>query len=159
MIKSYKKLYFFVFLFVIIVVILFYKINISKTGKENIKNITSDYKTNVKSLTEINLKELNKLILKNDKIALYVGRESCPHCRMFVKKLSLVSGNYKIYYLDSVTDYDHSPEDLKKFRDEYSIEYVPQLLLFKQGKIISRLDIQDTTEPSDILKFLKKLDL
>ena len=88
-----------------------------------------------------------------------MGRESCPHCRMFVKKLSLVSGNYKIYYLDSVTDYDHSPEDLKKFRDEYSIEYVPQLLLFKQGKIISRLDIQDTTEPSDILIFLKKLDL
>ena len=158
MITSYKKLYFFVFLFVIIMVILFYKINISKIDKENINNITSDYKTNVRSLKEINLKELNKLILKDDKIALYVGRESCPHCRMFVSKLSLVSGNYKIYYLDSVTDYDHSSEDLKKFRDKYYIESVPQLLLFHQGKIISHLDIQDTTEPSDILKFLKKLD-
>ena len=73
----------------------------------------------------------------------YVGRETCPYCREFAPKLKEASRsiNARIYYIDT----ENKTDELSKFAEQYHIDSIPTLLVFKDGQL------QDTlTNSSDI---------
>lgn len=83
---------------------------------------------------------------------MYIGRETCPVCRDFVPILYDYSNNNdtKVYYLDSTnTDQD---KELKKFRDDNSIMYVPSLMICVNKKITFPKIPEDVEDLDRILK-------
>ena len=85
-----------------------------------------------------NMKDLKRQIR-----FVYVGRETCPYCREFAPKLKEASRsiNARIYYIDT----ENKTDELSKFAEQYHIDSIPTLLVFKDGQL------QDTlTNSSDI---------
>lgn len=108
----------------------------------------SPYKKSTKKFKSVSMNQVTNLMEEGDDFILYIGRESCPACRDFVNKLSELAekDNLDILYLDS-TDTENR-KDIKTFRDEYDIIYVPSLLILKDGK----LHTPDIPESSDKLE-------
>ena len=67
------------------------------------------YKEDVSLFTKILSEEVDKLLSNENLVVVYIGRETCPYCRKFAKKLSgLVSEiNTTIYYVDSDNSSDN----------------------------------------------------
>ena len=85
----------------------------------------------------------NMKSLKRQIRFVYVGRETCPYCREFAPKLKEASRsiNARIYYIDT----ENKTDELSKFAEQYHIDSIPTLLVFKDGQL------QDTlTNSSDI---------
>ena len=77
------------------------------------------YKEDVSLFTKILSEEVDKLLSNENLVVVYIGRETCPYCRKFAKKLSgLVSEiNTTIYYVDS----DNSSDNELKSLDRKSV--------------------------------------
>lgn len=114
----------------------------------------SKYDENIKGLKKIELSDLSK-ISRNEEIIVYMGRKTCPHCILFTEKLKLFSKSYTIYYIDSITNLNDSPNDLKKFREKNNLKTVPSLFKCKDNQVINKMDINDSVLPSDILEYIK----
>ncbi|OXZ39770.1 hypothetical protein B9N58_08225 [Finegoldia magna] len=114
----------------------------------------SKYDENIKELKKIEVSDLWE-ISRNEEIIVYMGRRTCPHCVLFTSKLKLFSKSYTIYYIDSITSLNNSPNDLKKFREKNDLKTVPSLFKCKDNKVTDKMDINDSVLPSDILEFLK----
>ena len=115
----------------------------------------SEYKEQTAYFTQVTVVDINKLHDNSiDKYILYTGRETCPHCVIFVPKLYNVakSNDYYIYYLDSEDTPTNS--ELKVFREEYDIEFVPNLSVFQGELKIGSLEITDDTTEDEIKKFI-----
>lgn len=97
------------------------------------------YKEDISLFTNILSEEADKLLSNEDLVIVYIGRETCPYCRKFAKKLSgLVSEiNTTIYYLNSDNSSDNG---LKSFREKYNIVTVPGFIVRKNGEIEVRCD-------------------
>lgn len=97
------------------------------------------YHDDVKSFKNIKSDEAGQLLEKQDKTIVYIGRETCPYCRKFVKKLSAVADdvNEIIYYVnsDDITD-----KNLNMFRQKYTINTVPGFLVGKKGNVEVKCD-------------------
>ena len=97
------------------------------------------YNDDVKSFTNIKSDEAGQLLETQDKTIVYIGRETCPYCRKFVKKLSAVASNVNeiIYYVnsDDITD-----KNLSFFRQKYTINTVPGFLVGKKGTVEVKCD-------------------
>lgn len=102
------------------------------------------------------LEQIQNRISNRETFFLYFGRESCPHCVIFLKKLELLNEKHTIYYLDSITDYANSKVEMKNFRDIYNFKTVPQFVYFKEGVRHKQLDIFDEMKLSDILSFIQR---
>lgn len=89
------------------------------------------YLEQVKALKGIEIKELNKMIEEKKSFNLYIGRENCPYCLILAPQLSQLAKEDKIeiYYLNTI---ETNPE-MDKFVKEHKIEYVPSLIVFKEG--------------------------
>lgn len=114
----------------------------------------SKYDENIKELKKIEVSDLWE-ISRNEEIIVYMGRRTCPHCVLFTSKLKLFSKSYTIYYIDSITSLNNSPNDLKKFREKNDLKTVPSLFKCKDNKVTDKMDINDSVLPSDILEYLK----
>ena len=79
------------------------------------------YKEDVSLFTKILSEEVDKLLSNENLVVVYIGRETCPYCRKFAKKLSgLVSEiNTTIYYINS----DNSSDNGLKSFDEVEHHY------------------------------------
>ncbi len=110
------------------------------------------YKEDVSLFTKILSEEVDKLLSNENLVVVYIGRETCPYCRKFAKKLSgLVSEiNRTIYYVDSDNSSDN---ELKSFREKYNIVTVPGFIVSKNGEIEVRCD--SSTPEDEILEMLK----
>ena len=110
------------------------------------------YKEDVSLFTKILSEEVDKLLSNENLVVVYIGRETCPFCRKFTKKLSgLVSEiNRTIYYVDSDNSSD---KELKSFREKYNIVTVPGFIVSKNGEIEVRCD--SSTPEDEILEMLK----
>lgn len=64
--------------------------------------------------------------------------------------------NIKIYYLDSVTEYEKSDEELKEFRDTCKIDFVPSLIYFQGKNEIMRFDNEKEYSQKNMKEFLKE---
>lgn len=112
----------------------------------------NNYKEDVKSFVKILSKKADE-ILSNENLAIvYIGRETCPYCRKFAKKLSGLSSEIDttIYYVDSANSSD---DEILSFRDKYSIVTVPGFIVSKNGEIDVRCDSSMPEE--EILKMAK----
>lgn len=92
------------------------------------------YKEDVSLFKKILSEEADKLLSNEDLTVIYIGREACPYCRKFVKKLSELSNEISttIYYVDS-SDFDDN--GINSFREKYNITTVPGFIILKNREI------------------------
>ncbi len=83
----------------------------------------------------------------------YVGRETCPYCREFAPKLkeAAKSINAIIYYIDT----ENKTDELVKFAEQYHIDSIPTLLVFKNGELQETLSNSSDISLNDLKEFLK----
>ena len=83
----------------------------------------------------------------------YVGRETCPYCREFAPKLkeAAKSINAIIYYIDT----ENKTDELAKFAEQYHIDSIPTLLVFKDGQLQETLSNSSDISVNDLKEFLK----
>ena len=83
----------------------------------------------------------------------YVGRETCPYCREFAPKLREASrsSNATIYYIDT----ENKTDELAKFAEQYHIDSIPTLLIFKDGQLQENLSNSSNISLNDLNEFLK----
>ena len=91
--------------------------------------------------------------LKRQLRFVYVGRESCPYCREFAPKLKEASRsiNATIYYIDT----ENKTDELAKFAEQYHIDSIPTLLVFKDGQLQETLTNSSDINLNDLKEFLK----
>ena len=82
----------------------------------------------------------------------YVGRETCPYCREFAPKLRKAarSINATIYYIDT----ENKTDELAKFAEQYHIDSIPTLLVFKDGQLQETLSNSSDISLNDLKEFL-----
>ena len=83
----------------------------------------------------------------------YVGRETCPYCREFAPKLKEASKsiNARIYYIDT----ENKTDELTKFAEQYHIDSIPTLLVFKDGQLQETLSNSSDISLNDLKEFFK----
>ena len=91
--------------------------------------------------------------LKRQLRFVYVGRETCPYCREFAPKLRKAarSINATIYYIDT----ENKTDELAKFAEQYHIDSIPTLLVFKDGQLQETLSSSSDISLNDLKEFLK----
>ncbi len=91
--------------------------------------------------------------LKRQLRFVYVGRETCPFCREFAPKLKEASRsiNATIYYIDT----ENKTDELAKFAEQYHIDSIPTLLVFKDGQLQETLTNSSDINLNDLKEFLK----
>lgn len=96
---------------------------------------TSEYDRQVKSFKKVSVSEIKDNIENKKDFILYLGRKTCPDCVDFVPLLSKVAkeNDLEILYLDTERGINH--KEIKKFRKEYEILYVPTLMIQKDKTI------------------------
>ena len=84
---------------------------------------------------------------------IYVGRETCPYCREFAPKLRKAarSINATIYYIDT----ENKTDELAKFAEQYHIDSIPTLLVFKDGQLQETLSNSSDISLIDLKEFFK----
>lgn len=103
-----------------------------------------------KSITSL---QATELLSNKDLVVIYIGRETCPYCRKFVKKLSTLVPeiNTDIYYINSANTND---SNLSSFRENHNIKTVPGFIISKNSKIEVYCDSSMPEEK--ILEAIKK---
>ncbi len=91
-----------------------------------------DYEESVKNFTKLDIKELNGKIDKKESFFLYIGRKNCPYCIKLVPDLKDIMKDLgkETFYLDV----EQTTPEMDAFFEKYKLEYVPSLLVFKEGK-------------------------
>lgn len=109
------------------------------------------YAIATKDFEEVQVENLNDIAQSEESFFVYIGRETCPFCRMFVSELSSAADNTnkKIYYIDSE---DRTNTSLNQFREDNEIVTVPTLVKVTNKKIEAILESGLTD--SEITKFL-----
>lgn len=81
----------------------------------------------------------NELLEAEDLAVVYIGRETCPFCRKFAKKLSPLASqmNTKVYYIDAE---DFSDDNIDSFRAKYNVVTVPGFLVKNNGTVTVKCD-------------------
>ena len=97
------------------------------------------YKEDIKSFKQIPSTEADKLLSSEKLTVVYIGRETCPYCRKFAKKLGNLYNtlNTAIYYVNSA---DSSDNNISSLREKYNVVTVPGFIVSKNGKYEIRCD-------------------
>lgn len=127
--------------------------NLSKLELEDFVNTQLTYNEDIANFQETTADVMEDKIQSQEDFILYVGKEVCPYCRRFVKKLAPVAeeNQLDIYHVDSL----HTPSlpELKAFRDRYDIKTVPGLMVSKAGQV--RVVCDSSLSPEEILAFIQ----
>ncbi len=83
------------------------------------------YEENVAGFEKIDSEKALTLIKSGAEVLIYVGKEVCPFCQLFVEKLKKISEETKttIYYVNSAEASDM--KGITSFRTAYGIPTVP----------------------------------
>ena len=124
------------------------------------KNNSWIYRTTEYMQATSHFVQLDNSIIQNDMNTqkkqirfVYVGRETCPYCREFAPKLRKAarSINATIYYIDT----ENKTDELAKFAEQYHIDSIPTLLVFKDGQLQETLSSSSDISLNDLKEFLK----
>lgn len=118
------------------------------------QNDIEQYLEEVKIFVETRPEIADELIEAKEGNIVYVGRETCPYCRRFVKKLSKIAkeDNLTVHYVHSQhPDYG---EEVQALRDKYDVPTVPGLLYSSATSgIVVKCD--SSLEPEKIREILE----
>lgn len=97
------------------------------------------YKEDVAYFKKVLSTEADKILSYENLAVVFIGRETCPYCRKFAKKLSSLVDkiNTTIYYVNSE---DFSDDGIRSFREKYNIVTVPGFIVNKNGEVEVRCD-------------------
>lgn len=111
------------------------------------------YEKDVSLFNKIQSEEADKLLSGSGKIVVYIGRETCPYCRKFAKKLGSLVNNIDvpIYYVNSA---DYADDNISNFRDKYNIATVPGFIVSKEEDLKVRCD--SSLPETEILEMINK---
>ncbi|MDR1473273.1 MAG: hypothetical protein LBI41_01720, partial [Lactobacillales bacterium] len=93
-------------------------------------------------------------LIKEDDIAIYVGRDTCPDCQRIMPKLKKQLKNNKktLYYFDT-TAKGEKLFHYRKFYNSLGVKAVPSIIIAKNGKVKKVLNLEkDQTNLSKIIK-------
>ena len=79
-------------------------------------------------------KELEEKLRTEKRMMILFYAPWCPFCQRFLPEFEKYSKNYPEICFKASTD------DLEECEDEYSIEAIPTVLYFENGKVTKRLD-------------------
>lgn len=115
----------------------------------------NEYLEQVKPFTSVSPEEAAQLLENKEGAIVYIGRETCPYCRKFVKKLSKVAGEKSlvIYYLHSQST-EYNIKAIQTVRDQYGVNTVPGLLVAHPTGVKVRCDSSMTEE--EIVAFIEE---
>lgn len=101
----------------------------------------SEYVELAEDFSAIHIDDINEKIDNEENFNLYLGRKTCPYCRMFAPKLHTAMENNcsDLYYLDVENEDQHA--EIKVFLIANNIQYVPSLLTFDNDGTVETLDI------------------
>ncbi len=110
------------------------------------------YQEHIKSFKKVLSAEADTLLSNESLAVIYIGRETCPFCRKFAKKLNSIADqiNTPIYYIDSE---NYSDDKISSFRQKYNVITVPGFIVSKNGEIEVRCD--SSTPENEILSMIK----
>ncbi len=80
--------------------------------------------------------DFQEIIESNERVIALVYASWCPFCVRFLPVFERVSNNNQIVNAYTFLFQD----DQEIIADEYSVEVVPSVLLFENGKLVKRLD-------------------
>ncbi len=109
------------------------------------------YQEVVKNMQVVTPENFAKHLEEHPTQFLFIGRKTCPDCQQFVAQMASLDVS-QIYYLDV----EKKTPALDKLLDSYHISTVPQLLLFKGGKLSSSLTILRDIKPAEIQVFINR---
>lgn len=110
------------------------------------------YEEDVKLFEEVLSTQADNILSNEDLAVVYIGRETCPYCRKFAKKLSGVASkvNTTIHYVNSS---NFSDSEINSFREKYNIVTVPGFIIRKNREIEVRCD--SSIPEDEILNLIK----
>lgn len=112
------------------------------------------YLDEVSIFKETTPEEADRLLEAKDGNIVYIGRETCPYCRKFVDKLSLLAEEH-----DLEVNYVHSqnPEyadEVDELREKYDVPTVPGLLYSSESAgFVVKCD--SSLKPEEILEIVE----
>jgi len=114
----------------------------------------NNYKENVASFDKIDSVKAQALVKGETEAVIYIGKEVCPFCQIFVEKLNKVAKetNTTVYYVDSVEPTDM--EGITAFRNEYSIPTVPGFI-YTNGDTVNVI-CESSMSEEEIKSFMNK---
>ena len=103
-----------------------------------------EYNRLAEEFNKVDVFEIEEKLNTNKNFFLYVGRQSCPYCQIFIPKLHLAVNErqIKLYYLDVEDARYHNETSL--FLESSNIQYIPSLIYFTGGNKQIQLEIDST---------------
>ena len=113
-----------------------------------------EFRKTIQRMKALSVKEVTEKIDSKEDFILFVGRETCPYCRRFVKKLDALI-DQKGWAIDYINSEDSSQMDqIQVFRQTYNIPTVPGFMVQKDGDI--KVVCDSSLPPEDIIAFVEK---
>lgn len=114
-----------------------------------------DYQEEVKVFKETTPETADELLEEKSGNIVYIGFDSCPYCRKFVHKLSLLAEEKEltIHYVDA-KNADFT-EEITDFRKKYNVKTVPGFLYSSEtaGLIVKH---DSSLTPAEILEVIER---
>ena len=121
---------------------------------KNLEVEIDQYLDEAKSFIETTPKEADELLEAKEGNIVFIGRETCPYCRRFVRTLGPLSKehNLKIHYVHA--QHPEYEEEIKELRDKYDVPTVPGLLYSSNtAGVVVKCD--SSLEPEEILEIVE----
>lgn len=121
---------------------------------EEVLNETEQYLNEVKVFKETPPEEAKALLESEDGAIVYIGRETCPYCRRFVKKLSPLAeeNDLTVHYVHS--QHPEYEEEVNDLREKYDVPTVPGLLYSSEtAGLVVKCD--SSLSPEEITEILE----
>jgi len=112
------------------------------------------YLGEVKRFKETTPEEADELLEAKEGNIVYIGRETCPYCRRFVKKLSPLAEEHglDVHYVHS--QHPEYEDEVDELREKYGVPTVPGLLYSSEtAGVVVKCD--SSLEPEEILEVVE----
>lgn len=121
---------------------------------EDLQQEIEQYLEQVEVFKETRPGEADNLLEEKAQNIIYIGRETCPYCRRFVRKLSPLAEEYGlgVHYVHA--QHPDYAEEVQQLRDKYDVPTVPGLLYSSESAgLIVKCD--SSLEPEEILEIVE----
>ncbi|HLR88712.1 MAG TPA: conjugal transfer protein TraF [Atopostipes sp.] len=112
------------------------------------------YLGEVNAFKETRPEEAEELLEAKEGNIVYIGRETCPYCRRFVKTLSPLAEEYNLTVHYVHAQHPEYEEQVDELRDKYDVPTVPGLLYSSESAgVVVKCD--SSLESEEILEIIE----